>query len=363
MSRIRALLIAVAISLSLGVSPSVRADEPVSYPNISGEIAIELENDWAYDSDDPTAEFNTIFLKAEPALRLQITEPISIFAGLVFEPVQDAANPGNDRTFDDEGLYVEVLTLNYDTENFSIFGGKFGVNFGIAWDATPGVYGTDLPEEYELTERIGIGGSVTFGDESLGRHTASASTFFIDTSGLAESAFTRRTKTREGDGGAGNTGDFSSFGVALDGGGYKGAPGFRYHVAYVHQGQGAGNTADEDSFVVGGEWAFQATDQIGVTPIAEFVYIDDAEAVANQNRFYLTGGLAVTYGNWNAALAYTRKETDVPAAADVDEEQLQVSGGYAFDFGLSLDIGWKTNRNAGVDTDTFGGLAAYTIEF
>ena len=30
------------------------------------------------------------------------------------------------------------------------------VNFGTAWDATPGVYGTDLAEEHEMAENIGL---------------------------------------------------------------------------------------------------------------------------------------------------------------------------------------------------------------
>jgi hypothetical protein len=70
-----------------------------------------------------------------------------------------------------------------------------------------------------------------------------------------------------------------------------------------------------------------------------------------------------TYEAWNVALAYTRKETEPSGGTVTNEEQLQVSAGYAFDFGLGIDLGWKTARNAGVDTDTFGTLLTYTIEY
>ncbi len=55
----------------------------------------------------------------------------------------------------------------------------------------------------------------------------------------------------------------------------------------------------------------------------------------------------------------------LPAAdgAKTNEEQFQVSVGYAFGFGLDIDIGWMKNRNDGIDTDTFGALLSYTYEF
>ena len=57
----------------------------------------------------------------------------------------------------------------FDTEHFSLFAGKFNPAFGLGFDLAPGIYGEDHPEDYELTERIGFGGSVTFADETLAR--------------------------------------------------------------------------------------------------------------------------------------------------------------------------------------------------
>ena len=213
-----ALNLVAAAGAGLIVQPAVHAAEEGGWsPHLTVEIPIEVQNDWAYESDDPTAEFNTLFTKIEPAIGLDLGAGVSVFAGLVFEPVQGPPVAVGDRTFDDQGLFVEALTLTYENGPFAIFGGKFGPNFALAWDAAPGVFGTDLAEEYEITERIGVGGTATAEAGALGAHSLSLSTFFLDTSGLAESALTRRKKTRQADGGPGNTGGFDSIAAGLDG--------------------------------------------------------------------------------------------------------------------------------------------------
>lgn len=37
--------------------------------------------------------------------------------------------------------------------------GKLNPGFGIAWDKAPGIYGTDLAEDYEISERISVFGT------------------------------------------------------------------------------------------------------------------------------------------------------------------------------------------------------------
>jgi len=121
-------------------------------------------------------------------------------------------------------------------------------------------------------------------------------TFFLDTSGLAESAFTRRTKTREGAGGPGNTGGFSSFAVSLDGGGFPALAGLRYHAAYVHQDNDTADAEDETRLAFAAEWAIAVNDKIAVTPLVEYVRFDDADGTLDQDRWYFTAGVGITYG-------------------------------------------------------------------
>jgi hypothetical protein len=339
------------------------AEESGFAPKFSGSLSFEIQNDLAFSSDDEAEEFNTLFATVEGAFTLTLTDRISVNAELVFNPVVASAATGDDRLFENQGLFVEVLTLNYEAGPLHLSGGKMHVNFANAWDVTPGVFGTDMAEEYEMAENIAIGGAFTGDLGSGGRHTLSAQTFFLDTSGLAESAFTRRPKPRGADGGPGNTGDFSSFAIALDGGEFAALSGFRYHAAYVYQANETVGGESEHRFAVNGSHEFPLTGNITAQPFVEYVLIDDADGTAGQERSYLTAALGFTYGDWNAALSRTFKENKVANGGTTDEEQLQVSVGYVFPNGIGLAAAYKRVRNAGVDTDVFGTLLSYTLEF
>lgn len=342
---------------------SAAADETNETAAISGSIGFELQNDLAFDSDDEAEEFNNLFVKVEPTIKWSLTKEFSATAALVFEQVQEPAIKGDNRTFDDQGLYVSDLTLDYESGPLRLSGGKMGVNFGTAWDLTPGIYGTDLAEEYEISENISLLAAYTLGGGESGSHTVTAQTFFADTSGLAESAFTRRQKTREGDNGPGNTGDFSSFSIAVDGSEFSGLPGFAYHVAYARLKDEAINSSDESRLAFGLRHEFAIAQDITMQPLIEYTMFKDADGTRNQDRSYLTFGSGFAYGNWNAAASATLKETDAADGTETEEEHLQVSLGYAFTNGLALDVGYKRSRNAGVDTDVVGAKLSYGYDF
>jgi hypothetical protein len=202
-----------------------------SFPVISGELGIEVEDDWAYKSDDRANQHNDLYATIEPSATVQFTKEFSVFAHAVLEPVRDAEKFDN-RVFEDHGVYVEDLYVNYDTGTWAIRGGKLNVGFGVAWDRTPGVYGTDFAEAgYETSERIGIIGSYAVDAGNNGAHRISAGTFFFDTSILSESALRGRGDTHKADGGVSNTESFESYVVALDGEKIAALGGLGYHVA------------------------------------------------------------------------------------------------------------------------------------
>ena len=70
------------------------------------------------------------------------------------------------------------------------------------------VYGTDLAEDYEISERIGLVGDWLLNAGANGEYKVSAATFFADTSIFSESALRGRVDTRKRDGGIGNTESF-----------------------------------------------------------------------------------------------------------------------------------------------------------
>ena len=333
-----------------------------SYPTLSGEVAIEVQDDWTYHSEDRDNELNDLFTKTEPTLVTHFTREFSLTLHGVLEPIRDPG-PRDDRVFDDQGLYVEDLYLSYDRDRFSIQGGKFTPNFGIAWDAAPGIYGTDVAEDYEFSERIGFGGAYAFDGKAVGTHTVSASLFFMDTSILSESVLANRPRVRRADGGAGNTEELTSFAIGLDGEEIPGLTGLAYHLALIRQAEGVDGNSDELGYAIALSQEMTLGKDVGFNPLIEYVYFDDSGGISGDDKSYLTAAGELTWRDWNLALAYTWRHTDPAGTADVDDHQFQVSAGYTFPIGIGVNVGGKIVEEAGIRSEVAGFLIDYTIEF
>lgn len=331
-----------------------------SFPRIDIVVPMELQNDYAFDSDNRAAELNDTFLTIEPEISFRLSESFSIETGLVFEPVRGATD---DRFIEDQGLFVQQIYASYRGKGFGLKAGKFNPAFGVAWDKAPGIYGVDFAEDYELTERVGFGGDVTFGSEETGEHTLSAATFFADTSFLSQSFLNSRGETRRGSGGLSNTEDFSSFSVSLDSESVPALGGIGYTLGIAQQDGGVGTREDETSYVAGLFGSFEVADGIVLEPIVEYVFQDnDAGTVADQD--YFTLGNAVLMGPWNVSLSYTARNTDANVAGtpDVNDELFQASAGYAFENGVTADLGYRFSEETAVDTHILGVLFTYELE-
>lgn len=351
---------AAAFSAATLVSVSgVSADE---YPKLSGEVGIEIQNDYNFDSDDRNAEQNELGATIEPAITLAFTENLSLNTELTLEAQRDPG-PREDRVFQDHGLAVSVLTLNYDSDRFGVYAGKFGPNFAIAWDAAAGLYGTDVAEDLELADFLGAGGYVNFGETAAGSLTGSASVFFTDTTILSESFITNRGRTRQAAGEPGNTESPESFALAIDGEEVPGLDGLRYHLGYAFL--SAENASTEHRFAIATEWGYDLGNGVTLTPLLEYGHFANADSNANESRNYITGSLGAEWGNWNAALAYTGKIVTISGNGNGDtyDDQVGVSVGYAFENCIGIDVGYKHNRTAGVATQTLGALVSYGFEF
>lgn len=331
-------------------------------PRVEGAIPAELQADFDYESDDRGNERNNLFVKLEPEMTLHLPAGFSLYAHGVIEQVA-AAQAGEDRYFEDEGLFIEDLFLRFEPGPFTFTGGKLNPGFGRAWDVVPGVYGTDVPEEYEMSERIGVTAGFGFGGEKWGQHNLVAGTFFLDTTVLAQTLGKGRGTTGHADGGVSNTEDFSSFNLVLEGGGITALPGLEYHIAYIHQAHGVDGVSDETGIAGFAAYVFEAGGGVRLTPLMEIVRFDDFGGARDTERDYDTVALSGEWKSWNGVLSYTRRETDTPGASTVRDHFYQVDLGYRFDFGLSADIAWKRARESGVETDTLGVLFAYTLAF
>ena len=353
-------LLAAAVYSNASFAADADAPDSGGKPLIEGTVLFEQQNDYAFDSDDPGAEINDLFATIEAALALNINEFISVQSLFVLEPVRDPT-PFDDRFIEDHGGFFEELYLQFAFGNFRVFGGKFDASFGTAWDKAPGIYGVDFAEDYELVERIGGGVAVSGQHAAFGDVTVTANVFFADTSVLSESIFTNRGRVRVSDGGASNTESLESVSLTLDGENVAAISDFTYHIGYRHQAAGAGDAGDEDGVVAGFTKGFTLADGNKLETIVEGVFLNQADG-GPDDLYYLTTGAAYIFGPWNVSGSYTLRETDVSGGSDVTDHLAQLSAGYQFESGLTLDAGYRYSREDDIETHIVGVLLTYEYD-
>jgi hypothetical protein len=355
---LRAVAVSVLTSGLLIASSDAFAEEEARFPNLHGEISFELQNDWTYRSGDEDDEINDLYVTIEPSFSLGLNERVSLEASLVLEPVFDP-QPAESRYFDDQGLFVEQLFLQYATGRWGVRAGKINPHFGIAWDAAPGIYGVDFAEDYEITERIGVGGFLRLGNDRVGFHRLAADVFFLDTSFLSRSALNDRGRLERSDGGPSNTGDPRSFALALEGEGIPRLPGLGYQLGLSRQEAGR-DGRDEYGYAAGLVYRFSPRENLDVELLSEYVYQRGAEG-ERRSRHYSTQGSAIRWKRWNLGLSSTLRDLDGGGGAR--DYLFQASVGYEFEMGLAIDFGWRYSREDGVETNGLGALVRYTVEF
>lgn len=335
-----------------------------SYPRLEGEAAVEIQNDWVYNSDDPDQEVNTLFTKTEPHFVLSFNDKLAIEAGLVFEPVKDP-DASDDSYFYGQGLFAEELKLTYTTDDFGLYAGKFNPNFGTAFEQGLSIYGNDFAEDYELTERIGFGGFLPLNSDKFGAHTLSANVFFADTTFLSDSLITSRGRISKNDGGISNTEDLSSFSIALDSENLGGLDGLNTHLAYRHQKPGDADAGfdNEGGFVIGADYSANLTDDVAGHALVEWARIDNVDG-SPDDVDYLSMTVDLTIlGNWTLAESYSIRNFDMASGANVRDYIYEVTGGYYFDNGIGVNLGFTKAQEDNFDRQGLGLLLTYEYEF
>lgn len=354
--------LALAAAIVAAWTPAAAADAEGNW--ITGSLWVELQYDRIYSADDDS-DGSDLFTKIEPEVLFHFTPELHVRAVGVLEPVLDRV-PEEHRLFEDHGAYLETLVLVYETDRFGAYGGKFTPIFGLH-DAAPGMYGDSFMSDYELTERLGLGGAVHLDADGFGTATIHASAFTADTSAFSGSAITDRGRIRRGDGGTGNTGGLENVALAVD---LKPAAldGFTLRAAFLRQGHGEGDDADQHAVEVGAAYKYDVTDALTVLPMVDWVHSWDAPldlggSLRGAEQDHLTLGIAAEHGPWFGILSGGLRLTDTPGADDADDSFVQVSGGYVFDFGVAVEVGWVASSVDAVDARTVGVLASYGVEF
>ncbi|MGI9387372.1 MAG: hypothetical protein ACR2OX_08060 [Methyloligellaceae bacterium] len=229
-----------------------------------------------------------------------------------------------DENLDDEGygLALDELFLQYANDRFKVYAGKFEAHFGIAQNANLGKYGGDF-NDYEIDEKAGFGGAIHFNTQDFGWHTLSASVFTADTSVFSDSLFFERGRLRREDGGPSNTGDLSSYAIALDGHNSSWVPrNLSYHVAFAHQAAGQGDQGDSESLVLGlRQTDLEIVPGTGFQWIAEVAHVTNFEGENEDVTFYTFGG-TLFWDLYSLTAIYSPRRIDSANAADSRTDQL-----------------------------------------
>jgi hypothetical protein len=363
-------IVAGALVLS---QTAVRAEEMKTEPWLKVVVPIEIQNDGNFKSDDRSKQQNDVYATIEPEVTVGILPGLSFYAHAVLETLRDPRSNEN-RFFRSQGVYLQDLYLQYERAvvndgpnafKVRVWGGKFGPNFGTAWDKAPGVYGADLAEDYEITERLGFGAALILEHGALGTHTLSASTFVLDRSVLSGSAITKRTRPVLADGGPSNTRGLKSFHVTLEGEKLPGLEGLTYHVSYIHQSVHGGPDERGIAFALGYEAELSG---YTIKPIVEYVHFFDADGVSGQARNYLTTGVSIERNGWEFALSHTFRHTHTPMEGTVRDNLIATSIGYTFkkalfENDLGVALGYSYRNEDSIATHTIGVLLTYELSW
>lgn len=320
--------LAAACLLASGSAAFAGDDSRFSY-----EAELEFAIDSVISSDVSTDEMTDTTAALNVGLEFAITDNISLFSALTLETVTD---PTGSRAFEDMGLYIGELGLAFSLGGADVAVGKISPAFGIAWDVTPGFYGTSLAEDYELAEMIGA--TVETG---LGGGTLSFGLFYADNTFLSESIGENRGRNTTAAGGAGNTGKLNN--VALQWSKEFGST--TLTLGARHLSAGVGDVKDETGFSIGAVHALNENVEI----MGEIAVFEGFGGSADDAK-YVTIGASFGSGSFTYSGAVSYRDAD--SAGDTTMVSLGVD--YELNNGMTIGGGLAFIDDAGTSSRQLG---------
>ncbi len=101
-----------------------------------------------------------------------------------------------------------------------------------------------------------------------------------------------------------------------------------------------------------------------ITPLIEFANFWNYEGDPDVSRWYLTTSVLFEYKKWNFSVSNTIRTTRVKNGGGIGRDNLfTVSAGYAFDFGVGVNLAYRLQNEENQATHTIGVLLTYEFEF
>jgi hypothetical protein len=343
------LLSSAALLISVTAATSLYAqDDGITF---SADFAVEIEDDFTFESTDDTAELNDLFATVEGAFALRFGQGTSINSTVLFEPIVDATD---DREFEDHGLFVEELYIAHDFAKGSVLAGKFDPAFGFAWDVAPGLYGADFAEDYELTERLGVSASVPFGLFD-GEAEVTASLFMADRTFLSDSVINSRGNASLSDGGVSNTNVPTSFALTLYG---ETASATTYNLGFRIQDKAERGGGAEEYGIIGGVGAPVQFGEFEMELLAEAAFLPKFDG-GNDAAAYLTIGAATPVGPVTLSTVYSLREIENAPT----DHLITASAEMEIYDGVTGAVGYRFGREASESNHTIGAVIAFEFGY
>ncbi|MDR3290109.1 MAG: hypothetical protein LBT02_02380 [Rickettsiales bacterium] len=233
--------------------------------------------------------------------------------------------------YNDYGLGVNVLSINFKNSNLAAGAGKIEASFANAYSKYrfTGINGTAIAEEYSLKDKLGFYVAALF---PFGKLQFNA--FVNDTTGLTNTALKKIGDDNDRHG-AGYNKKFENFSISFEGTfddiSYYG--GFR--IQAKDKKVDNNNFATERGYSFGIEKLFEFQNSIKIMPFVEIAYLDNAFAFKNKQILYFTGTLPLFFENWHILFSNSMKYDSNNGAGYIN----QISAGYKFDNRVVFDFG------------------------
>ncbi len=268
------------------------------------------------------------------------------------------------RVFTDTKLLIEELTLDFDYGPLSFYVGKFNPPVGFDYENFPGIYTYHVIEEYTMQGRLGIGGTARF-DPGFGEHRIDVAGFAADKTFLGQSLITRTRRLRGYDGGVSNTGDLSSFSGNISGApDIDGIDELYYRIGWAKQATDQENERDEWRYSLSLYAAERWNAHWRTSWITEYTNIRNIEGHGLHDRDYATFVLKNQYRQWNLVLSHTLIGNTSPVDEMAhDGHVFQVSGGFQWDNGFGMEIGYRNANENNTPTERVGIMWHYMYGF
>ncbi len=322
-------------------------------PNISSKSVTDVVLSDTYQATDRKEEYRDSEVRSRLYSTINLTPNISINSFLALERSHQASEDerrhqlssgGGDRSFEDEGIHAEELTLVYDSKNFAFVAGKFNPDYGTAWKWSRGIWAWSVAENYRLREKLGLDAMYRLGDiKKTGQYVFGISAFTNDRKNIDNAKITGRDSDHKFDAKPGDARSLQSYVASLDvnfdfGEKFGDKEKLSYHFAYSNLAvneRASSVTAtkidNQKGFVAGLNYQYPIVKNFTLDGLVEYQNTRNLGGNSDITENYFTASaVGKIYRNWNVTLTYAERKNLHIDQAGFDQNLSEISLGYEF---------------------------------